>query len=78
MNILGIDDHGRNSSLAFQKAHETVVERLVRAVFARRILPAATGLDDKNNPADDAVIVNPGYAMRIRKVTLDTVKLISR
>ncbi len=52
-------------------ADETVVERLVRAVVLRRILPLQAVLDDVDDAADYPTVVYPQNAMRQREVRLD-------
>ena len=45
--------------LAPRPAIEAVVDRGVGAVFGRAIAPAAPGLQDVDDPADDATVVDP-------------------
>src|SRR4051795_10398299 len=54
-------------------AHETVIQRLGWAVFARCILPWQPVADDINDAADDAQVVharNPGGQRKIRRYPL--------
>ncbi len=46
-------------------AHEAIVERLARTVDGRGVDPAPAGLQDINDPADDAAVVDPWLAPRI-------------
>ena len=52
-------------------ADEAVVERLVRAVAFRRVFPLKTVLDDVDDAAHHAAIINPWHAMRQRKIRSD-------
>jgi len=45
--------------------HEPVVECLARPIFRRSIYPAASGLQDVNDPTDDASIINARLSSRI-------------
>ena len=47
-----------------------VVERLLRAVFARRISPTQAIAIDKDNPIQDMPVINPGLAVRFGKIRL--------
>lgn len=49
-------------------ALEPVVDRLVRTIFARRITPAKSVLDDEDNPADHPPVFNPRDPMRQREI----------
>ena len=52
-------------------ADEAVVERLARAVDRRSIDPTAAGLENVNDTADDAAIIDPRLAARVgRKMRL--------
>src|ERR1700729_3995654 len=46
-------------------AHEAIVERLARTVDARRVDPAATGLQHMHDAADHPAIIDPRFAARI-------------
>jgi hypothetical protein len=59
-------------------AHKTVIQRLGRAIAARRILPLQAVLDNINDPADHAQIVPPRYAVGQRKIRFYAVKLSLR
>ena len=60
-------------------ADEAVVERLVRAVDARRIDPAPAGLQDVDDPADHPAIIDPRLASCVgRQVRLDPRELLVR
>src|SRR5271166_1931583 len=56
-------------------ANEPIVDRFVRAVFARRVAPAQSVLDHKHDRADDPAIVHPRHPMRARKIALDPTHL---
>lgn len=45
-----------------------IVERLVRAVFTRRIPPPQAVAIDEYNPAQNTLVIDPRLAMRLRKV----------
>jgi hypothetical protein len=60
MKDVGPDAFGR-------PAHEAIVERLARTVDARGVDPAATGLQNMNNPADDPAVVYSRLAACIRR-----------
>jgi len=52
-------------------AHEPIVERLARTIDGRGVGPPSAGLQDMDDPADDAAIVDPWLASRIgRKMRL--------
>ena len=80
-----VDHHGRLLTvLSRQPGHDpgedtpvapsfpTVVERLVRAVFPRRISPPQAIAIDEDNPAQDTPVINPGLAARLGEVRLQT------
>ena len=57
-------------------SHEAIVERLLGAVFGRRIDPASARFEHMNDAADDAPVVNARLAARVRRqVGLDPGKL---
>ena len=57
-------------------AHEAIVERLARAIDGWRIDPTAAGLQDMDDPADDAAVIDPWLAARVgRKMRLKSCKL---
>lgn len=49
-----------------------VVERLVRPVFPWRISPPQAITIDEDNPAQDTPVINPGLAVRLGEVRLQT------
>src|SRR5271170_846494 len=52
-------------------AHKAIVECLARTIDGRRIDPAAAGLENVNDAADDAAVIDPGLAARVgRKMWL--------
>jgi hypothetical protein len=74
---------GKDGKDAIEDAHpapadEAVIERLMRAVFARRIAPAQAVFDDEDDAADNPVVIHPGHPVRARKIELDAIKLIRR
>ena len=61
----GVEHLGQN---AFGRPpHEATIERLARAVDGRGIDPASAGLQHMDDAADDAAIVDPRIAARIRR-----------
>lgn len=60
--------------VAFEQSGKTepVVQRLVWTVFIRSILPLKSVLDDVNDTADDASVIDTGNTVRERKKRLDT------
>ena len=50
---------------------EAVVDSLVRAIVLRRIAPAQTILDHKDNPADHPSVIDTRYPMRQREIRRD-------
>lgn len=46
-------------------AHEPVVKGFARSIDLRRVDPAASGLQNMNNPADNPAIINTGLAASI-------------
>ena len=80
-----VDHHGRLFTvLGRQPRHDpgedtpvapklpAVVKRLVWAVFPRRISLPQTIAIDEDNPAQDTSIINPGLAVRLGEVRLQT------
>lgn len=59
-------------------AYEAVIQRLRRAVRARRVFPWQAVLDDVNDPADHAQIVHARNAVRQGNVRGDAGKLLLR
>jgi hypothetical protein len=60
-------------------ADETVVERLVRAIEARRIDPTSTRLQHVNDAADHPAIMDPRLASRVaRQMRFDLRELLVR
>src|ERR1700684_2272364 len=49
-------------------ANEPIVDRLVRAIVARRVAPTQPVLDHKDDGADDPPIVDPRDPMREREI----------
>jgi hypothetical protein len=45
-------------------ADEAIIDRLVRTIVLRRIAPAQTVPDDKDDPRDHLAVINPGNPMR--------------
>ncbi len=56
-------------------ADEPVVDRLVRAILARRVSPAQSIPGHDDGPALDPTIVNPRHSMRHREIRLDPAHL---
>ena len=56
-------------------ANEAVVERLVRAVAAWRILPHQPVADDVDDPADHPPVINPRNSVLQRKIRFDPAHL---
>lgn len=59
----------------FAPSDEPIIQRLVRTVFFRRILPLKPVLDDVNDAADDAPVIDTGNPVRTGKERLDTFEL---
>ena len=49
-------------------ADEAVIDCFVRAVVLRRIAPAKAIADDKDDTAQNSPVINPGNAVRKRKI----------
>ena len=56
-------------------ADESLVDRLVRPILARRISPAKAVPDHKDYAADDPAVINPRNAVRQRELGLDPAHL---
>lgn len=59
-------------------SHETVVQRLVRAVATGRVFPLQAVADHVDDPADHAAVVHARDAVRLRKERLDALHLGKR
>src|SRR3984885_13541790 len=59
-------------------ADEPIVDRLVRAIVARRVAPTQPVLDHKDDGADDPPIVDPRDPMREREIPLNSTHLSLR
>ena len=59
-------------------ADKAVVKRLVWPILGRGVFPLQAVLDDINDPADDAPVINSRNTMRPGKVALDTGNLGAR
>src|SRR5271169_4442490 len=72
-----MEDVGPN---AFRRpSHEAIIQRLARAVDARRVDPTTAGLQNVHNAADHPSVIDPRLASRIgRKKRLKPSKLILR
>jgi len=58
---------------------EAIVERLPRAIDARRIFPSAARHQHMHDAADDTAIIDPGLASRIsREVRFEPSELLLR
>ena len=58
--------------------HETIIQRLVRTVFTRRVLPLQSVLYYIDDPADYTQIIHARHSVRQREIRLDAVKLVPR
>ena len=56
-------------------AHEPIVDRLVRTVFARSIAPPQPVPDDEDDPANHPSVINSGNTMRQWEKRLDPAHL---
>jgi hypothetical protein len=56
-------------------ANKAIIDRLVRTIVLRRIPPAQTIPDHKNNPTDDPPVIDPRHTMRQRKIWLNPAHL---